>query len=106
MPDLWKRFSKADVLIYLDAQVQTIAARQQRSDWTQERLDVQRQRLAHAREHCDLYLATDDLTREEVAEGVKGFLRSREIVPCASRQTNAEARTGLGDASGVGPRPR
>ena len=68
MPDLWKRFSKADVLIYLDAQLPTVARRQRRGDWTQERLDVQRERLAHARDHCDLYLATDSLTSGEVAE--------------------------------------
>jgi deoxyadenosine/deoxycytidine kinase len=83
MPDLWRRFSRADVLIFLDAQLPTIARRQQRSDWTQERLDVQQQRLAHAREHCDLYLETDSLTREEVADCVVGFLRGRQIAPCA-----------------------
>jgi shikimate kinase len=83
MPDLWRRFSKADVLIFLDAELPTIARRQQRSDWTQERLDEQYRRLAHARAHCDLYVATDDLTREEVAERVRGFLRSTQILPCA-----------------------
>lgn len=82
MPDLWRRFSKADVLIFLDAGLPTIAQRQQRSDWTQERLDVQQQRLAHARDHCDLYLATDVLTREEVAETVEAFLKGRQITPC------------------------
>ncbi len=85
MPDLWTRFSKADVLIFLDAQLPTIARRQQRSDWTQERLEVQQQRLAHARAHCDLCLATDDLTREEVSERVEVFLRGRQIVPCTDR---------------------
>lgn len=81
MPDLWKRFSKADVLIYLDAQLPTVARRQQRGDWTQERLDVQRERLAHARDHCDLYLATDSLTSGEVAECVEEFLRGKQISP-------------------------
>jgi len=85
MPDLWRRFSKAEMLIFLDAQLPTIAQRQRRSDWTQEKLGVQRERLAHARSHCDLYLATDDLTREEVADYVEAFLRSRQIVPCASQ---------------------
>lgn len=81
MPDLWQRFSEADVLIYLDAQLPTIARRQRRSDWAQERLDVQRERLAHAREHCDFYLATDSLTRGEVAKRVERFLRGRQISP-------------------------
>ena len=83
MPDLWRRFSKADVLIFLDAGLPTIAQRQQRSDWTQARLDVQQQRLAHARDQCDLYLATDVLTREEVAQTVEAFLKGRQITPCA-----------------------
>jgi hypothetical protein len=82
MPDLWRRFSRADVLIFLDAQLSTIARRQGRSDWTQERLDVQRHRLAHARKHCDYYLQTDDLTREEVAERVEASLRGMRITPC------------------------
>ncbi len=79
VPDLWQRFDKADVLIYLDAQLPTIARRQQRSDWTQDRLDTQRGRLAHARAHCDFYLATDSLAREEVAAQVQRFLEGRGI---------------------------
>jgi guanylate kinase len=85
MPDLWRRFSRADVLIFLDAQLSTIARRQGRSDWTEERLDVQHRRLAHARKHCDYYLQTDDLTRKEVAEYVERFLRGKQIVPCAGQ---------------------
>jgi guanylate kinase len=78
-PDLWRRFSKADVLIFLDAQLTTIVARQNRSDWTQRRLDAQRRRLSHAREHCDYYLQTDNLTREEVADAVEAYLIGRGI---------------------------
>ena len=81
VPQLWIKFSKADILIFLDAQLPTIARRQKRSDWTQQRLDIQRQRLAHARAHCDFYLSTDDLTRHQVAEQVERFLRERGIVP-------------------------
>jgi guanylate kinase len=80
-PDLWKRFSKADVLIFLDAQLSTIAARQNRSDWTHARLDAQRERLEHAREHCDYYLQTDDLNRDQVADAVEAYLTGRGILP-------------------------
>lgn len=79
VPQLWKRFARADVLIYLDADLATIALRQKRSDWTEQRLAEQRRRLAHARAHCDLYLKTDDLTREQVADRVEAFLRARGI---------------------------
>jgi predicted ATPase len=80
-PDLWKRFSKADVLIYLDVELSTIAQRQHRHDWTQARLDGQHRRLSHARTHCDLYLQTDHLTREQVANAVESFLRARGTTP-------------------------
>jgi hypothetical protein len=62
------------MLVFLDAELPTIASRQNRSDWTQTRLDAQRKRLAHAREHCDYYLRTDDLSREEVANAVEEYL--------------------------------
>lgn len=74
VPDLWKRFSKADLLVYLDVSLETIAARQGRGDWKERDLDEQRRRLAHARAHADLYLYTDDLTPEEICERVRAFL--------------------------------
>jgi chloramphenicol 3-O-phosphotransferase len=86
VPDLWQRFAGTDVLIYLDAQLPAISRRQQRSDWTQEQLDTQRERLAHARTHCDFYLATDSLTREEVAARVQRFLQERGIPARAEEQ--------------------
>jgi hypothetical protein len=71
---LWLKYCRADVLIYLDAGLATIARRQRRSDWTQERLDEQHRRLGDARQHCDFYLSTDDLSREQVADEVAAFL--------------------------------
>ncbi|MBN1579063.1 MAG: hypothetical protein JXA89_00055 [Anaerolineae bacterium] len=79
VPQLWKKFSHADILIYLDADLPTIALRQNRSDWTQQRLAEQQQRLSHARAHCDFYLKTDELTREQVADSVEAFLKTRGI---------------------------
>ena len=76
---LWKVRCRADVLIHLDAELETNARRQKRTDWTTARLDAQRRRLADAREHCDLYLRTDDLTREQVAMAVDAFLRKQGI---------------------------
>jgi deoxyadenosine/deoxycytidine kinase len=74
--DLWKmRGAQApDVLIYLDARLATIAARQQRSDWTPEYLAEQLRRLSSARAACDLYLPTDDLTPQAVLEHALKFL--------------------------------
>lgn len=78
-PRLWKEYSKAEILVFLDAELPTIARRQNRSDWTQARLDAQRQRLSHARQHCDFYVHTDALTREQVAEAVEAFLHAQGI---------------------------
>lgn len=73
VPDMWRRIARPDVLIYLDVTYET--ARQRREIyWGPERLEEEAERLAHAREHCDLYIATDDLTEEEVQTRVLAFL--------------------------------
>jgi deoxyadenosine/deoxycytidine kinase len=79
-PKMWQR-SNPEWLIFLDAELETIAERQKRGDWTQARLNEQRKRLAHARSHCDLYLKTDDLTRKQVADAVVAFLRQQGVDP-------------------------
>ena len=73
IPDMWRRVARADILIYLDAALETIAKRRE-IDWGQERLDQLNARLHHARAHADFYLPTDDLTAEGVAEKVAAFL--------------------------------
>jgi len=78
---LWSKYCRAEVLVYLDAGLETIGRRQGRSDWTPERLDEQRRRLADARQHCDLYVCTDDLSREQVAAKVESFLSQAGIRP-------------------------
>jgi hypothetical protein len=88
VPELWKVRCRADILVHLDAELETIARRQNRADWTTARLAAQRTRLADARKHCDLYLATDDLTREQVAIAVDAFLRKRGITPKESAKND------------------
>jgi hypothetical protein len=69
------------MLVFLDAELETIARRQDRTDWTAARLEAQLGRLADARQHCDYYLRTDGLAREQVASEVDAFLRKQGIVP-------------------------
>ena len=76
VPDMWQRINPTDVLVYLDASLDTIARRRQIS-WGQERLDALNHRLRHARAHADFYLPTDGLSAEEVAAAVEEFLRTR-----------------------------
>ncbi len=75
VPTMWQRISRPDVLIYLDAELPTIVQRRG-ADWDERLLMEQRRRLSHARAHCDLYLRTDTLSREEVAQAVLDFLKS------------------------------
>jgi len=75
IPKMWRLFSKPDVLIYLDADLPTIAQRR-RINFGESYLKVLRRRLHDARTHCDLYLATDGLSEEEVMERVLDFLRT------------------------------
>lgn len=72
--DLWKMRGQPDVLIYLDARLETIAARQRRADWTPEYLSEQLRRLHGAWLACDLYLPTDELSPVNVLEIVVKFL--------------------------------
>ncbi len=74
VPDMWQRINPPDVLIFLDATWDVLHRRRPRSDWSPEWLAEQHRRLAHARAHCDLYVATDDLTPDEVFERVRAFL--------------------------------
>jgi len=77
--DLWKRRGAPtpEVLIYLDAQLATIAARQRRTDWTPAYLAEQQRRLCGAWLACDLYLPTDALPPAEVLERVLTYLNRR-----------------------------
>ncbi len=74
VPDLWRRFSKADVLIYLDISLATIRQRRGNPNWPAEARADEVERLRHARAHCQLYICSDDLTAEDVLARVLDFL--------------------------------
>jgi hypothetical protein len=78
VPDMWQRIGRPDVLIYLDAGYETTCARRSMLGWGLPQFERERARLAHARAHCDLYLATDDLSAEEVLQRALMFLRTPE----------------------------
>ncbi|MDU2066221.1 MAG: hypothetical protein E6713_15505 [Sporomusaceae bacterium] len=70
---LWQK-KNPDILVMLDATLPSIR-RRRKVAWGQERLIVQKQRLAHARQHVDLFIQTDALTKEGVAKLVLIFLQ-------------------------------
>ena len=71
--DMWKKLVNPDVLVFLDVSFPTTL--QRRSwDWQEADYAEQQRRLAHARQHADLYLHTDELSPDEVFEQVLRFL--------------------------------
>ncbi len=70
---MWQRMVNPDVLIFLDASYPE-TVRRRKLDWTMEEYLEQQQRLAHARENCQLYVFTDPLTPREVVDQVLDFL--------------------------------
>jgi guanylate kinase len=80
VPDMWRRLSRPGFLIFLDASLETIARRRPIA-WGQDRLDALQKRLAHARQHCDLYVDTDEMTPGEVTEFVIRALFAAGITP-------------------------
>ncbi len=76
MRRLWeKQHPDANILVMLDARWETTKQRRPTISYGPERLEDQRVRLAPAREACDLYLPTDDLTVDEVRQRVHAFIQ-------------------------------
>lgn len=72
VPSLWSK-KNPDIVILLDANYPTICQRRQ-VGWKEDHLAVQRNRLNHVRQHADLYLPTDELTKEEVVRQVVQYI--------------------------------
>lgn len=70
VPDMWRRITNPDILIYLDAGLETMRLRRRDPEFPAWILDEERYRLRHARQHCDIYLQTDGLTPIEVLEQI------------------------------------
>ncbi|MGD2251893.1 MAG: hypothetical protein PVF70_03145 [Anaerolineales bacterium] len=69
VPTMWQKLTKPDVLIYLQASFEC-CNRRKPLDWGPADHAEQLKRLAHARQHCDLLVQTDDLTPQQVAAQV------------------------------------
>ncbi|GAB4581132.1 MAG: hypothetical protein Fur0022_38790 [Anaerolineales bacterium] len=71
--DMWQRLSKPDILIFLDVSYPT-TLRRRKWDFPEADYREQLRRLAHAREHADIYIQTDELTPDEIFEQVLAHL--------------------------------
>ncbi|PWH13493.1 MAG: hypothetical protein DDG60_10175 [Anaerolineae bacterium] len=76
IPNMWQRLVNPDVLIFLDASHAVTNARRNLG-WTEADYLEQQRRLAHARQHADLYIFTDTMSVEEVEQKILTFLEQR-----------------------------
>lgn len=76
VPEMWKRVSRPDVLVYLDVDYESIRARRPRMRFQQADLAVQKRRLDHARQHSDLYVDTRELSPAEVETLALSYLEN------------------------------
>jgi deoxyadenosine/deoxycytidine kinase len=74
VPDMWRRITMPDILIYLDASLETIRGRRRDDEWPEWLRGLQVERLSFARNHCDLKIMTDRLAPEEVLQNALAFL--------------------------------
>jgi cytidylate kinase len=70
---MWQIISNPEVLIYLHSSFQTCTARR-KLDWHEKDYDEQLKRLAHAREHAQITITTDDLAPYEILQKILDLL--------------------------------
>jgi ATPase subunit of ABC transporter with duplicated ATPase domains len=80
VPYMWQRINPPNWLVFLDVSYD-VSLERKKLNWTEAEYQEQQRRLAHARQHADLYLDTDDLTPEQVAGRVEDFLNRLGFVP-------------------------
>ena len=73
VPDMWKRITNPDILIYLDVSYHLTIVRKN-LNWSKHEYQEQVTRLWHARNFADYYLKTDDLEPQDVLDNVLDFL--------------------------------
>lgn len=76
VPDMWRKLSKPDVLIFLDVDYSATLQRRPHQDLGAERIQRQKQRLTHARQNADFYVDTTALTPQQVCQEVLTFLET------------------------------
>ena len=76
VPYMWERITNPDILIFLNASFAVCSLRR-RLNWTNEDYEEQHRRLAHARQHADLIVETDNIAPAQVLAHVVDFLGSR-----------------------------
>lgn len=76
-PRVWQR-RNPDILVFLHCEYETIKRRRDVS-WGFDGYRRQQRRLAHARSHAQLVVATDELQPNELVSQVAAYLEMREV---------------------------
>jgi deoxyadenosine/deoxycytidine kinase len=76
VPDMWRRITNPDVLIYLDVSYE-VSMRRRELGMSSEEFGQQLERLSHSLQHADFIVNTDSLNPDEVLEQVQGFLAKK-----------------------------
>ena len=66
VPYMWRRITNPDILIYLDASY-PVTIQRRKLNWTEAEYKIELERLAHARQHADITIQTDNLDLAGVA---------------------------------------
>lgn len=76
VPDMWKRITNPDLLVYLDVSYENTIIRR-KLDWTFAEYSEQLRRLRHARQNANFYVDTNAMLLEDVIQSVDCFIQSR-----------------------------
>ncbi|MFC1936514.1 hypothetical protein ACFLYP_02475 [Chloroflexota bacterium] len=72
VPSMWQKISNPDILIYLEVSYQETLSRSFK--WPEKDYHKQQRRLAHALQHADLIIDTDQSSIEETLQVSLNFL--------------------------------
>jgi dephospho-CoA kinase len=78
VPDMWKRITNPDVLVFLEVSYENTVLRR-KLNWTYEEYAEQLRRLQHALQHADLVINTNLLKPEQVVMAVVSFINNQSL---------------------------
>ncbi len=79
VPDMWRRLHPPQILICLEATLEAQRARRPDVTWTAAWLQVEKERLSHARAHADLRIETSCRTVSAVLAQALQYLQTRGV---------------------------
>jgi hypothetical protein len=91
VPDLWQHFDRPTYLIFLYASLEAQRARRCDVEWSIAAHEEELRRLAHAREHADIRIDTDQLTGDAVFAVAQAYLVQHRVHHATSALNRIQA---------------